>query len=50
MKQQIGDEHMSITDLKQRIQNGDSSIAQKILYFGASLEELHNTGPEKHKS
>ena len=37
MKQQIGDEHMSIDDLKQRIQNGDSSIAQKILYFGASL-------------
>ncbi|KAH3733234.1 hypothetical protein DPMN_039659 [Dreissena polymorpha] len=37
MKQRISDEHMSITDLKQRIQNGDSSIAQKILYFGASL-------------
>ena len=30
MKEQIGDEHMSLPDLKQRIQRGDNSIAQKI--------------------
>ena len=33
MKEQMGDKHniMSIHDLKQRIQRGDSCIAQKIL-------------------
>ena len=31
MKEQIGDEHMSLHDLKQRIQRGDNCIAQKIL-------------------
>ena len=28
---------MSILDIKQKLQNGDKSIAEKILYFGASL-------------
>ena len=36
--QQIGDEHMSLDDLKWSIQRGDNSIAQKILYFGACLK------------
>ena len=31
MKEQIGDEHMCLHDLKQRIQRGDNYIAQKIL-------------------
>ena len=31
MKEQIGNEHMSLHDLKQKIQRGDISIAQKIL-------------------
>ena len=31
MKKQIGDERMSLHDLKQRIQKGDNCIAQKIL-------------------
>ena len=31
MKEQMGDEHMSLHDLKQRIQRGDNCIAQKIL-------------------
>ena len=29
MKEQIGDEHMSLHDLKQKIQRGDNCIAQK---------------------
>ena len=33
--QQIGDEHRYLDDLKWRIQRGDNSIAQKMLYFGA---------------
>ena len=31
MKEQIGDEHMSLHDLKKSIQRGDNCIAQKIL-------------------
>ena len=31
MNEQISDEHMSLHDLKQRIQTGDNCIAQKIL-------------------
>ena len=31
MKEQMGDEHMFLHDLKQRIQRGDNRIAQKIL-------------------
>ena len=31
MKEEIGDEHMSLHDLKQRIQRGDNCISQKIL-------------------
>ena len=31
MKKQVGDEHWSLHDLKQRIQRGDNCIAQKIL-------------------
>ena len=31
MKEQIGDEHMSLHDLKQRIQIGDDCSAQKML-------------------
>ena len=31
MKEQIGDEHMSLHDLTQTIQRGDNCIAQKIL-------------------
>ena len=37
MKQQIGEEHMSLEDLKQKLQKGDNTIAPKILYFGACL-------------
>ncbi len=37
VKQQLGDEQLTISDLKQKLQNGDTSIAKKILYFGASL-------------
>ena len=37
LKQPIGDEHMTLEDLKLKIQNGDNSIVQKVLYFGACL-------------
>ncbi|XP_021371429.1 uncharacterized protein LOC110466321 [Mizuhopecten yessoensis] len=37
VKQQIGDEHMTISDLKEQLQNGNINIPEKILYFGANL-------------
>ena len=37
VKQQLGDEHLSVSDLQQKIGNGDSLVAEKILYFGACL-------------
>lgn len=37
VKQQLGDEHMTISELKEQLQNGNNSIPEKILYFGANL-------------
>ena len=41
MKEQMDDEHMSLHDLKLRIQRGDYCIAQKILWFGSCLKGVH---------
>jgi signal recognition particle subunit SEC65 len=37
VKQQLGEDHITISDLREQIQNGDNSVAKKILYFGSSL-------------
>ena len=37
VSQQLGDKHISVSDIKEKLQRGDKSIAEKILYFGASL-------------
>ncbi|XP_062621909.1 uncharacterized protein LOC134283470 [Saccostrea cucullata] len=37
IKQQLGDEHMTVSELKEQLQNGNNSIPEKILYFGANL-------------
>ena len=37
VRQQLGEDHLSIDDLKNLVNNNDKSIAQKVLYFGASL-------------
>lgn len=37
VKQQLGDDQLTLSDLKEKIQNGDKSIAQKVIYFGACL-------------
>ena len=41
MKEQMGDEHLSLHDLKQRIQRGDYRIAHKILKFVSCLKGVH---------
>ena len=37
VQQQLGEQHFTISDLKEKIQTGDNSIGKKILYFGANL-------------
>jgi hypothetical protein len=37
VRQQLGGEHLTVADLREKLQNGDDSIAKKILYFGACL-------------
>ena len=37
VKQKLGDNPMSLQEIEQRLQDGDTSIGQKLLYFGANL-------------
>jgi FAD synthase len=37
VNQKLRDKHLSISELKNKIKDGDNSIAKKVLYFGASL-------------
>ena len=37
VQQQLGDKQLSVSDIKEKIRNGDNSIAEKIVYFGACL-------------
>lgn len=37
VKQKLGDQHFTISDLKKLIENGDTSICQKMLNFGGSI-------------
>ncbi|KAL4227765.1 hypothetical protein ACF0H5_013201 [Mactra antiquata] len=39
VKQQLGENPVSITELKDHIQSGDNSFANKILYLGATLRD-----------
>jgi hypothetical protein len=36
-RQKLGDSHLTLSDLKEKLPTGDQSIANKILYFSASL-------------
>jgi FAD synthase len=37
VNQKLGDKHLSVSELKNKINDGDNSIAKKVLYFGSSL-------------
>lgn len=37
IKQKLGDQQFTITELKKLIENGDTSVCQNILYFGGNL-------------
>ena len=37
VQQQLGDKHISVSDIKEKIACGDHSVAETILYFGACL-------------
>jgi hypothetical protein len=37
VQQKLGDTHLTLSDLKEKLQTGDKYITNKILYFSASL-------------
>ena len=37
VNQKLGDKHLTVDDLKQKLQEGDQSIAKKNLYFSRTL-------------
>ena len=37
VRQSLGDNHVEVSDLLKKLQNGDDSILKKILYFGSNL-------------
>ena len=37
VQQKLEDSHLTLSDLKEKLQTGDQSIANKILYFSANL-------------
>ena len=36
-QQKLGDDQLSVSSLKEQIQNGDTSFGEKLLYFGSNL-------------
>ncbi|KAK3093512.1 hypothetical protein FSP39_016633 [Pinctada imbricata] len=47
--QQLGEGHLTIEDLKQQLQNGDTSTGKKILYFGASIRGTNQYWAQRGK-
>ena len=48
-KQKLGENPMTLQEIKQRLQDGDTSIGQKILYFGANLRGTSQYWPQRQK-
>ncbi|XP_068719655.1 uncharacterized protein, partial [Montipora capricornis] len=44
--QQLGDQHITVADLQERLARGDTSFTNKLLYFGANL---HGTAQYWHQ-
>ena len=49
VQQQLGDKHLSVSDIKEKIRNGDNSIAEKIVYFGACLRGISQYCTQRSK-
>ena len=49
VQQQLGDGHLTVADLKLKLQEGDESFIKKILYFGASLRGTSQYWSQKSK-
>ena len=49
VNQQLGDKHITIAELKEKLQSGDTSIGKKILYFGGSLRGTAQYWTQKAK-
>ena len=50
MKEQMGDEHMSLHDIKQRIQRGDNCSENLIVWIMLKRGTSLNTGPKDQES
>ena len=37
IKQKLGENHFTVNDLKNLVENGDTSVGQKIIYFSGNL-------------
>ena len=49
MKQKLGENPMTLQEIKQRLQDGDTRIGQKILYFGANLRGTSQYWAQRQK-
>ncbi|XP_060572109.1 uncharacterized protein LOC132730247 [Ruditapes philippinarum] len=49
VKQQLGENPISINDIKEKLNSGDTSIVSKMLYFGASLRGTSQYWAQRNK-
>jgi len=49
VKQKLGDAHLSVSDIRDKMQNGDNSIIKKIIYLGSNLRGSSQYWAQKAK-
>ena len=37
VSQRLGDQHLTVSDLKEKLQKGDNTFVEKVLYFSSNL-------------
>jgi len=49
VNQKLGDAHISVSDIKEKLQDGDNSIAKKIIYLSSNLRGTAQCWAQKAK-
>jgi hypothetical protein len=49
VKQKLGDAHLSVSDIRDKMQNGDNSIIKKIIYLSSNLRGSSQYWDQKAK-
>ena len=49
VNQKLGDAHISVSDIKEKLQDGDNSIAKKIIYLSSNLRGTAQYWAQKAK-